>query len=126
MSGFNGTKQIIDIPAAGTLQDILLTGPADYVEIVESQLTSAGAANVPQGFQYKLPNDEFVRLFEKIPGQTLEIGDRQGHYKGRGSVLGNGPDTPGAGVPPRAATVVAKVQSLTATPTSVEVTQWYS
>ncbi len=123
---FNGTKQIIDIPANGTLQAILATGPAVYVTVKESQLTSTGAANVPQGFQYKLPNDKFTRLFETIPGDTLEIGDRMAGHSHHGSPLGNGPDAPGAGVPARAATTLFTAQAVGGTGTSIEVTQYYS
>lgn len=126
MPGFNGTKQIIDIAANGTLTPILATGPLVYFEVKESQLTSTGAVNVPQGFEYKLPNDGFKALFATIPGETLKIGDRKGHYKGSGSILGNGPESPGAGVPPRVAKTLLEAQSLTGTATSLEVTQWYS
>ena len=124
--GFNGTKKVIDVPANGTLRDILATGPLTYFEIVESQITAAGAPNVPQGITYSLPNDDFAQLHEAIPGEVVQIGDRAARHgsKGGGSMLGNGPNVI-VGIGATAATTIAKVQSLTSTPTSVEVTQWY-
>lgn len=125
--GFNGTRQIIDLAAAGALTDILATGPVKYILVKESQLTSAGAANVPQGFEYKLPNDGFTQLLETIPNDVLEIGDISARFNRDGSILGNGPSyiqgSP-TGVTP--ATVLFKAQSAGATATSIEVSQFYS
>jgi hypothetical protein len=125
MNGFNGRRKIIDIPANGTLLSILATGPVRYIEVKESQVTSAGAPNVPQGFEYRLPNDGFTQTLATIPGELLEIGDPMSKRGPRGSMIGNGPDMPGMGLPAQPATTLFKAESLTATPTSIEVTQYY-
>ena len=123
--GFNGTRQIIDIFANGTMTSILATGPAKFVIVKESQLTSIGAPNTPQGFTYTTPNDAFAQLHETIPGDTLELGDASSRYNRDGSILGNGPGFI-IGIGATSATILFKAQSLGATPTSIEVTQYYS
>lgn len=122
--GGNFTRNIIDIPANGALLAILATGPVRYVKVKESQLTAAGAANEPQGFEYTLPNDNFTQLLETIPGDTLGIGDPMSLRGSHGSILGNGPNVI-LGVGPTPATTLFKAQALTAAPTSIEVTQYY-
>lgn len=126
--GGNFTRTVIDIPGdAGPILAILATGPAVYVEIEESQVTAENAANVPQGFVYTLPNDGFVQELAVIPGDKASIGDRQGKHAGGGfgSILGNASSfLIGIGATP--ATVLFKAQSLTATATSIQVTQWFS
>lgn len=124
--GFNGTRQIVDIPAAGTLLNIVATGPARYVIVKESALTAAGAANVAQGFDYKLPNDNFTQLLAASgTPAAMEIGDRQAVAHKFGILLGNGPDVIVGVIGGIPATVLFKAQSATATPTSIEVTQYY-
>lgn len=123
--GFNGTRQIIDIAATGAaLTPILATGPVRYVLVRESQKTAAGAANVPVGFEYTLPNDGFIQALETIPGDTMEIGDPMAlHDASHGSILGNGPN-PNIGIGTSAATTLFKAGSIAAA-TSIEVTQYY-
>lgn len=126
---FNGTKQPIDILATGTFTTILATGPVTYVKVKESQLTAEGAANVPQGFQYQLwinATRTWGPLLETIPGEVMTIGDEMTQGSHRGSIVGNGPQTLGMGMPPTPATPLFRAQSLTATPTTLEVTQSYS
>ena len=125
--GGNFTRTVIDIGVNGAPTKVLATGPVVYVEIEESQVTAENAANVPQGFLYRLPNDGFVQQLEVIPGDTASIGDRQGKHAGGGfgSILGNGSSFL-IGVGATAATELFDAQSLTATATSIVVTQWYS
>jgi len=125
--GGNFTKTIIDVGAAGAPTAILATGPVVYFEIEESQETAAGAANVPQGLNYKLPNDAFAHKIPLIPGDVAGIGDRKARTgeHGGGSILGNGTSFI-IGLGATAATTIAKIESLTATPTSVILTQYYS
>jgi hypothetical protein len=127
VGGFNGTRTVVDIHATGTLTAVLATGPVVYVEVEESQVTAAGAVNTPQGFQFKLPNDDFTQLLEVIPGEVMTFGDRHGSHAGpgSGSILGNGPSYI-IGIGATAATTLFEAQSLTATATSIVVTQYYS
>jgi len=125
--GGNFTRTVIDIGANGAPTKILATGPVVYIEVVESQVTAENAANVPQGFLYRLPNDGFVQELEVVPGDKASIGDRQGKHAGGGfgSILGNASSfLIGVGVTP--ATVLFDAQSLTGTATSLQITQWYS
>lgn len=127
--GFNGTRQIIDIPGSGSaLQAILATLPVRYVKVVESLLTAAGAPNVLQGFNYEIPNDDttngFGQLLNIPPGVVLELGDPMSLHGVHGALLGNGPNVivgiPG-GTP---ATTLFTARSATATGTSIEITQY--
>ena len=132
---FNGTKQIIDLNgSAGALIAILATGPLRRFKITESLVTSAGVANTPQGLQYTIPGSAKT-FYLPAPSTTnepsefpaIEVPDRDdaSFHAAFGNVLGNGPDTPGAGVAPTLATTLCSVKSLTGTGTSVEVTQIY-
>ena len=126
---FNGTKKITDILANGTWTVILATGPVVYVSVKESQVNSVGAANVPQGFQYQLWDTNaraWSQTLETIPGELLTIGDEMTQGSLHGSIIGNGPQTLGMGMPPTAATPLFRAQSITATATSLEVSQFYS
>ena len=137
---YNGTHQIIDVPAAGSpissgLLAILATGPLLRFTLRESVLTAAGVANTPQGLNYVLGGN--TQVFQlPAPSTTNEPGDfpeiqvpekgSMGFHAGLGSPLGHGPDTPGAGQPAIAATTLISVSSATAQGTSVEIWQDYS
>jgi hypothetical protein len=126
---FNGTRQNIDILATGTFTVVLATGPVTYVKVKESQVTAEGAANVPQGFQYQLwinSTSTWGPLLETIPDEVMTIGDEMTSGSRHGSIVGNGPQTLGMGMPPTPATPLFRAQALTATATSLEVTQYYS
>lgn len=137
--GFNGTRQIIDIPADGVVfLPIAATGPVRYIKVKESLLTAEGAANDPQGFTYKIPNDGSANGFTTAfpvaapagsaggdQQATLELGDPLSLASKYGSPIGNGEDDLGAGAGTRAATVLFKARSATATATSIEVSQYY-
>lgn len=126
---FNGTRQVIDVVAVGAFTTVLATGPVTYVKVKESQVTTEGAANVPQGFLYQLwlnATRTWGPLLETIPGDVMTIGDEMTSGSRHGSIVGNGAQTLGMGMPPTAATPLFRVQSLTATPTSIEVSQYYS
>jgi hypothetical protein len=140
--GFNGVQYILDIATDAAVTQLLAKGPVRFVEVIESVLTAEGVANTLQGFQYQLPNDTtnaagrpgFTTWFpittpsaeDGDPADAkLEIGDRQAKYGKFGTLLGNGPDTPGAGQPPIAATVLANLRSATGTATSVIVRQYF-
>lgn len=123
-SGFNGREYIVDINGSGgAYTPILAPGPTRYVKAIESVLTAAGAANVPQGITYLLPNDATTLGFgQALPltvNNVLEIGDYAGTARSdQGSLLGNGPGVLiGIGATP--ATTLFMARSATVTPTSL-------
>jgi hypothetical protein len=129
---FNGTKKVIDIVATGANWTVILsTGPVVYAIVKESLVTSAGVANVPQGILYQLW-DTNARAWgptlasgsAQIPAFT--IGDEMTSASSHGSTIGQGPQTLGMGLPATPATPLFRAQSLTATATSLEVSQFYS
>lgn len=138
--GFNGTQQIIDLPAStAAFIAILATGPVRKLEVEESPLTSAGAANTLVGLiEYKIPNDGsaggFTTVFEAIgandetsEGQIVpaafELSDSAGFHGPLGSILGNGSSfLIGVGATP--ATTLCMIRSGGAA-TSVRVRQTY-
>lgn len=142
MNGFNGTRQIIDIPGSGgAFLAILATGPVRKVTVQESVTTAAGVANPLQGqLDYLIPNDNTAAGFtqklsaigandetsqgEIVPAE-FDLGDDFGDHGPLGSMIGHGPQTLGMGLPPTAATTLCKVRSGTATATSILVTQYY-
>lgn len=135
MPRFNGTKTIVDIAGSAGLTPLLATGPVRFVRGVESVLTFAGAANTLQGFQYQINNgDGTFGPWLPVPTPSaeggdpvdtiMEIGDPMSLRGPHGSILGNGPGVLiGIGVTP--AQTLANLRSLTATATSVIVTQDY-
>lgn len=132
---FNGTKQIIDIPGNGSaFLPVVATGPVRYIVAEESTLTAEGAANTLQGWGYQIKNDGSVAGYQTefavVPtvepsAAKLELGDPMAKRSRFGALLGNGPDTPGAGAPPLAATRLFQARSMTPTGTSIVVTQYY-
>jgi hypothetical protein len=134
-AGFNGTRQIMDIPAGGTLA-VLATGPLRYLQVTESTRTSTGVANAPAGLNYTIPNDGspagFTTLFPVNPPSNgasdtptkIELGDPMALHGPHGTMIGNGPGMlPGIG--PTLATTLCKVSPATAAGTSVLVEQYY-
>ena len=137
---FNGTQAIVDIAGNAGATALLATGPVRFAKGVESTLTSAGVANVLQGFEYQLVTknaDGSVNLGPwiliatpsaesgDVADTVMEIGDPMSLRGPYGSIIGNGPQTYGQGLPPTAATTLCNLRSATATPTSVVVTQNY-
>lgn len=136
---FNGTKQIINVPAnTAAFIPIVATGPLRFLEIIESVLTATGTANVPQGLDYKVGNDQtvagFTTLFATVaPTAALAdakpamivLGDPMAKSSRHGTMLGNGQDDMGAGAGSRPATVLLMIRSATGTGTAVEVNQYY-
>jgi len=139
-AGFNGTQQILDIPAnTGAFLAVLATGPVRRLTIEESPRTAEGAENALVGeIDYQIPNDGsgagFTTVFQAIgandetaQGQVTPaaflLGDRPGDHGPLGSLLGNGPSfLVGIGTTP--ATTLCKVRSAGAA-TSVLVRQDY-
>lgn len=128
--GFNGTRQIIDIPGDGSaFQAILATGPVRYIKVVESLLTAEGVANTLQGFNYEIPNDNTTPGFSQVlnipPSVVLELGDPMSLHGIHGALLGNGPNVVVGIIGGTPATTLFTARSQTATATSIEVTQYY-
>lgn len=133
---FNGTQQVIDINGSGgAFVSILATGPLRRFKIYESLLKADGTTvNAPQGLTYtlfdgtqvfELPKADVTVQNQPFPTLSIPDVDDAEFHGWQGNVLGNGPDTPGAGVAPTLATVLAKIRSLSATGTSVIVYQAY-
>jgi hypothetical protein len=127
-SGFNGTQQIVDIPAStAAFIAILATGPCRKIRVWESPLTAGGNTNTLIGLlEYQIPNDGtaagFTTIFEAIgandittEGQItvaeINLGDDPGAIGSHGSMLGNGPNTLGQGLPATPATTLLKIRS---------------
>lgn len=139
-NGFNGTRQIVDVAINTGSTALLATGPVRHVKITESALTSAGAPNTLQGFEYQLISIDLATgvktLGPWIPAgtptadagdadlSTVELGDPMSVYGPHGSILGNGPSNI-IGLPPTPATVLCNLRSLTGTATSLVVVQDY-
>ena len=137
--GFAGQKRIVDINGSGgAFVPILATTTSTRVVIDESQVTSAGVANVPQGvIDYQIPNDGtpngFTTAFRATQGPegvlgaaTLPIvlGNPLDGGK-RGDIIGQvGQPIAGAGGFVSTATVLIKLRSGSATATSVVVTEY--
>lgn len=141
MPGFAGVKRIVDINgSAGAFVPILATTTCRRLVIDESQITSAGATNVPQGvIDYKLPNDDsangFTVVFRATQGAegvigaaTLPIvlGNPVGQFGMAGEIIGQ-LGQPIVGMPantPTTATVMIQLRSGSATATSVTVVEY--
>jgi hypothetical protein len=133
---FNGTRVILDINGnAGAVTPIYATGPVTKLVIRESVLTSTGANNGPQGLQYQLPGStQWIAIpaasTTNDPGDfpKISIPDSEdyGFHAHERYVIGMGPDSPGAGVPPSVnGTLLLNIKSLTGTATSIQVDKIY-
>src|SRR5271157_1120169 len=139
--GFAGVRRIVDIPAnTAPFLSILATTTSRRVVIDESQITSTGATNTPQGvIDYQLPNDGsangFSTTFRITEGDEGIIGSASlpivlgnpiaGHAE-KGEIVGQvGQYIVGMpGGQPLPATTLIKLRSGTATGTSVVVTEY--
>lgn len=137
--GFGGVRRIVDINGdGGAWVSILATTTSRRVVIDESQITAEGVANVPQGIiQYQIPNDGtpngFTTIFEATQGTQgiegaatlpIELGNPVSSRGERGEIIGQ-VGQPIVGVPGgTSATVLIKLRSGTATPTSVLISEY--
>lgn len=135
MPGFMGNKRIIDINGSGgAFVPVLATRTCRRVEVRESPVTSAGAANtLQQSLQYKLPNDAFTQVFGSVPGMyeiapgvaAFVIADEVANQHNQGGAVGAGAQPLiGLGENAVPAITLFQVRSGTATGTSVEVTEF--
>ena len=141
--GFAGNKRIIDINGSGgAFVSILATSTVRRLVVDESQITSAGAANVPQGvIDYKLPNDGTANGFTTVfrataadegiigaEGLPIVLGNPIGQHEMAGEVIGQLAQPivglPAAQQAAAAATTMIQVRSGTATGTSLVVTEY--
>ena len=139
--GYAGNQYILDINGSGgAFVSVLAKSTVRRLIIKESQITSAGAANVPQGaIDYQVPNDDtaagFTTIFRAVQGDNLEapgavsieLGSRVGQRGAYGEIIGQLAQ-PIVGMPAtqqaaQAATTMIKLRSGTATGTSVLVTE---
>ena len=92
-----------------------------YVEIQEiPAVPYTGAAFTPQGLNYQRADENYVTTYPLTPGTILQIGDAIRKNRCEGVPSFTYPD----GVV-RPATPFIKVLSATATPTTVEVREWF-
>ena len=139
--GFAGNKRIININGSGgAFISILATSTVRHLIVDESQITSAGAANTPQGvIDYRLPNDGTPNGFTTIfrasasdegiigaEGLPIVLGNPVGQHEMAGEVIGQ-LGQPIVGIPAAniaAATTMIQVRSGTAIGTSLVVTEY--
>ena len=140
--GPNLTRRLIDIGALGAPTNILATGPTRGWVIRESIITAEGAANVPQGFQIKIPNDGTVPGFQTwfqrdapIQNSMAPVGysdfpffenwnhiSEHGPY---GEVFGGAGNAQPSSIGATLATLLALIQSATEAPTTIEIVEFF-
>ncbi|MGP8225504.1 MAG: hypothetical protein ACLQGT_05050 [Terracidiphilus sp.] len=146
MPGTNGgpnlTRRLIDINGdAGAYVTINATGPTRAWRIQESIVKGAdGSAVTPQGFTVLIPNDGtaapgfnqvFARpaaLIADEPGEFpyFENWNHVAEHGPVGEVMGGpGNANSGSGIGATTATPLCKVRSLTATPTTIEIVEYF-
>jgi len=145
--GPNLRRRLVNVGIAGAFTAIYATGPTRGWRIEESILTTAPAANTPQGFEVKIPNDGSASGFTTIFGRPAaseanEPGDfpafenwnRISEHGPYGEAFGSPAQSdpgggalgaPGAGIGNQAATLLAQVCSLTATATTIEIVEYF-
>lgn len=135
--GPNLVRRLIAVGAAGAPTAILATGPCRGWRITESPVTTGDAAQATQGFECQIPNDNsaagFTTWFARpaiVAGvaypdnyfenwnQISEFGPHGEAFAGPGGAIGAGGGT-------LAATLLANVQSHTATPTTIEIVEYF-
>jgi len=127
--GPNTTIRLIDIPANGNLKTIVATGPTRAFKVSESVITAEGANNNPQGFQYKVPNDGsaagFTTLFARAATGDFDQRNFIAEHGPYGEVFAGAGNSQAAGIGATAATPLIKIQSATATATTIEITEYF-
>lgn len=139
--GPNTVVRLIVAPAnndAGGPAKITASGPTRGWRIYESPVTTANAAQASQGFEVQIPNDGsangFTTWFARpangagLPPTENEFSNYNdaSQHGAHGEVFGTAANaTPGVGVPASSATHLANVQSLTATPTTIEIVEYF-
>ena len=140
--GPNLRHRLIDINGdAGAIISVLATGPTKGWSVKESIIKkSDGSAVVPQGFTIQVPNDStdlttgFTETFA-VPQALPAVNPRFPYFENfqwAADHGNNGTGFAGAGNPdtaslagPTTATVLFKVRSLTATATTIELTEYF-
>jgi len=143
VQGFAGNRRIIDINGSGgDFVSILATSTVRRLVVDESQVTSAGVANVPQGvIDYKLPNDGtangFTTVFRSTEGDEgiigssslpIVLGNPVAQHEFQGETIGQLAQPivglPAAQQAAASSTTMIQLRSGTATGTSVVVTEY--
>lgn len=139
--GPNLTRRLIDVNGnAGAYVIVNATGPVRGWRIQESIVKGADASAVtPQGYTVLIPNDGTANGFTQVfarpaaseanePG-TFPYFENWNHIAEIGPVGevfgGPGNTTAGAGVGATNATPLCQVRSLTATPTTIEIVEYF-
>lgn len=125
-----GSDQVIDVVAGGTA--ILATGPLRKLKITESTIKADGiTANIPTGLDVSDPTGAVYRILPPTSAEngaepeSFERGTDNAFHGPHGAILGNGANSPGAGIAPIAATTLCTVKPTNGGTTSVRVQQWY-
>ncbi len=133
VQGFAGNSYILDINSdAGAFVSILAKSTVRRLEVTESSITAAGAANALQGvLDYEIPNDGsvngFATIFRAQQGDMpIRLGSPIADRMYQGEIIGQlGQPIVGANPPGlTSATTMMKIRSGTATATSVKVTEY--
>ena len=133
VQGFAGNSYILDINSdAGAFVSILAKSTVRRLEVTESSITAAGAANALQGvLDYLIPNDGSANGFTTIFRSQQEAiklpdGADSPSRMYQGEIIGQlGQPIVGANPPGlTTATTMMKIRSGTAAATSVKVTEY--
>ena len=136
--GPNLIRRVIAVGAQGAPVSIYATGPTRGWRIIESPGTVAGAAQASQGFQVQIPNDNSANGFSQWfsrPVWSANVAPQDQYFDNfniasehgpHGEVFGSpGNATPGSGITPTTATLLANVQSFTGTATTIEIVEYF-
>ena len=140
--GPNLTRRLIDIGANGAPTNIFATGPVRGWVIRESMISAEAAGNVPQGFQIKIPNDGSVAGFQTLFQRDAPVQDSVApvgytdfpifenwnhiaEHGPVGEVFGGAGGVSGSGIGTTAPTLLAVIQSATATATTIEIVEYF-
>ena len=137
--GPNLTRRLIAVGVNGAPTAIFATGFTRGWRIIESPGTLAGGAQTSQGFQVQIPNDNgangFAQWFTR-PAVNAAVSPLEVYFENWNRIAAHGPygeafagpgnATPGLGIAaPTSPTLLANVQSLTATATVIEIEEFF-
>ena len=142
MAGANGgpnlTRRLIAVGASGAPTTILATGPCRGWRIQESVVTTGNANQAQQGFEAQIPNDGtangfttwFARPLNAVAAFSpndnfFENWNQISEHGAEGEAFAGAGGASGAGIGTTAATPLCKVQSLTATATTIEIVEYF-
>lgn len=135
--GPNLVRRLIAVGAAGAPTAVLATGPCRGWRIQESPVTTANGAQATQGFECQIPNDNTAAgytVWFARPALIAGVPYNDNYFENWNQISAHGPygeafagpgGAAGAGIGTLAATLLANVQSLTATATTIEIVEYF-